>query len=68
MTNWVRWCIIKVQREEKRKEMIAMITNINRLERHYLTEVQLTFFDKSGREMTEQELLAALAKLRAKKA
>ena len=29
--------------------------NLSRIERHYMTEVMLTFMDKYGREMTDEE-------------
>ena len=32
--------------------------NLNRIERHYLTEVMLTFEAKHGREMTAEEFAA----------
>ena len=39
---------------------------LNRIERHYMTEVMLTFQDKNGREMTDAEFAAAVEKMRAK--
>ena len=42
--------------------------NLNRIERHYMTEVMLTFEDKHGREMTTEEFAAAVEKMRAKRA
>ena len=42
--------------------------NLNRIERHYLTEVMLTFEAKNGREMTEEEFAEAVEKMRAKQA
>ena len=38
--------------------------NLNRIERHYMIEVMLTFEDKFGREMTAEEFAAAVAKMR----
>lgn len=40
--------------------------NLNRIERHYMTEVMLTFEDKHGREMTAEEFAEAVAKMRAR--
>ena len=56
-----------------RKKEISEITtmnkyNLNRIERHYMTEVMLTFEDKHGREMTAEEFAAAVEKMRAKRA
>jgi hypothetical protein len=42
--------------------------NLNRIERHYMTEVMLTFEWKNGREMTDAEIAAAIEKMRAKQA
>lgn len=42
--------------------------NLNRIERHYMTEVMLTFEDKHGREMTDTEFAEAVEKMRAKRA
>ena len=42
--------------------------NLNRIERHYLTEVMLTFEAKNGREMTAAEFAAEVEKMRAKNA
>ena len=69
MTNRKTYDIIKTQRERnktsKRKEMKTMEKyNLNRIERHYMTEVMLTFEDKHGREMTAEEFAAAVAKMR----
>lgn len=41
--------------------------NLNRIERHYMTEVMLTFQDKYGREMTDAEFAQAVEKMRAKR-
>ena len=38
--------------------------NLNRTERHYMTEVMLTFEDKHGREMTAKEFAEAVKKMR----
>jgi hypothetical protein len=42
--------------------------NLNRIERHYMTEVMLTFEWKNGREMTNAEIAAEVEKMRARKA
>ena len=42
--------------------------NLTRIERHYMTEVMLTFEDKHGREMTAEEFAVAVEKMRAKQA
>ena len=42
--------------------------NLTRVERHYMTEVMLTFEDKHGREMTAEEFAKAVEKMRARKA
>ena len=42
--------------------------NLTRVERHYMTEVMLTFEDKYGREMTAEEFAKAVEKMRARKA
>lgn len=47
-----------------------MTTNnyeLNRIERHYMIEVMLTFQDKYGREMTTEEYNNAVAKMRERK-
>ena len=41
---------------------------LNRIERHYMIEVMLTFEWKNGREMTAEEFAAAVEKMRAKRA
>ena len=38
--------------------------NLNRIERHYMIEVMLTFEDKHGREMTAEEMAKAIEKMR----
>lgn len=38
--------------------------NLNRIERHYMVEVMLTFEEKNGREMTEEEFANAVEKMR----
>ena len=38
--------------------------NLNRIERHYMTEVMLTFEDRYGREMTAEEFEKAVEKMR----
>ena len=42
--------------------------NLNRIERHYMTEVILTFEWKNGREMTDAEFAVEVEKMRARKA
>lgn len=38
--------------------------NLNRIERHYMTEVMLSFEWKNGREMTDEEFELAVKQLR----
>ena len=38
--------------------------NLNRIERHYMTEVMLSFEWKNGREMTAEEFEKAVEKMR----
>mgnify|MGYP003510184930 CR=1 FL=1 len=38
--------------------------NLNRIERHYMIEVCLSFEDKHGREMTAEEFENAVKKMR----
>jgi hypothetical protein len=38
--------------------------NLNRIERHYMTEVMLTFEWRNGREMTAEEFAQAVEKMR----
>ena len=38
--------------------------NLNRIERHCMTEVMLTFECKNGREMTAEEFRKAVKKMR----
>ena len=40
--------------------------NLNRIERHYMTEVMLSFEWKNGREMTDEEFENAVNKMRKK--
>lgn len=40
--------------------------NLNRIERHYMIEVMLTFENKYGREMTSEEFEKAVNKMRKK--
>ena len=42
--------------------------NLNRIERHYMIEVMLTFQDKHGREMTNAEFATEVEKMRARRA
>ena len=57
---------------DRKKEISEVTTmnkyNLNRIERHYITEVMLTFQDRHGREMTAAEIAAAVEKMRAKRA
>jgi hypothetical protein len=41
--------------------------NLNRIERHCMIEVMLTFQDKHGRDMTDAEFAAAVEKMRARR-
>jgi hypothetical protein len=41
--------------------------NLNRIERHYMTEVMLSFEDKHGREMTAEEFEKAVELMRARR-
>ena len=41
--------------------------NLSRIERHYMTEVMLTFMDKYGREMTDEEYRKEVEKMRNRK-
>lgn len=48
-----------------------MTTNnyeLNRIERHYMIEVMLSFQNKHGREMTTEEYNNAVAKMKERKA
>lgn len=38
--------------------------NLNRIERHYMIEVMLSFEDRHGREMTAEEFEEAIKKMR----
>lgn len=38
--------------------------NLNRIERHYMVEVMLTFQDNNGREMTDAEFAIEVEKMR----
>ena len=40
--------------------------NLNRIERHYMTEVMLTYLDRYGRDMTNEEFAKEVEKMRAK--
>lgn len=40
--------------------------NLNLIERHYMTEVMLSFEWKNGREMTDEEIEKAVNKMRKK--
>ena len=42
--------------------------NLNRIERHYMTEVELTYLDKYGRYMTDEEFAQEVEKMRARRA
>ena len=41
--------------------------NLIRIERHYMTEVMLTFMEKYGREMTDEEYKKEVEKMRNRK-
>ena len=41
--------------------------NLSRIERHYMIEVMLTFMDKYGREMTDEEYKKEVEKMRNRK-
>lgn len=41
--------------------------NLNRIERHYMIEVMLTFQEKYGREMTAEEFEKAVKLMRARR-
>ena len=38
--------------------------NLNRIERHYMVEVMLTYKDRFGREMTDEEFAVEVEKMR----
>ena len=38
--------------------------NLSRIERHYMTEVKLTFMEKYGREMIDEEYRKEVEKMR----
>ena len=40
--------------------------NLNRIERHYMTEVMLSFENRHGREMTDAEIAVAIEQMRAR--
>ena len=42
--------------------------NLNRIERHYMIEVMLTYLDRYGRDITDEEFAREVEKMRAKKA
>ena len=44
------------------------IYNLTRIERHYMTEVELTYFDRYGRYMTADEFAHEVEKMRARRA
>ena len=58
--------IIKVQKRDTKGNAIMNKYNLNRIERHYMTEVMLTFADRNGREMTAEEFEQAIEKMRKK--
>ena len=41
--------------------------NLNRIERHYMTEVMLTYLDKFGRDITDKEFAQEVEKMRARR-
>ena len=62
-------CYNTYRKKEIRKELISMNKyNLNRIERHYMIEVMLTFEEKHGREMTDAEYAAEVEKMRARRA
>ena len=57
------------KKEIKQSEVKTMNKyNLNRIERHYMIEVMLTFQDKHGREMTAEEFAVEVEKMRARRA
>ena len=42
--------------------------NLTRIERHYMTEAELTYFDRYGRYMTAVEFAHEVEKMRARRA
>ena len=48
--------------------MTTNIYNLTRIEKHYLTEVMLTFENKHNREMTDAEFAREVEKMRARRA
>ena len=57
------------KKEIKQSEVNVMNKyNLNRIERHYMIEVCLTFENKHGREMTDAEFAAEVEKMRARRA
>ena len=42
--------------------------NLNRIERHYMIEVMLTYLNKYGRDITEEEFAKEVEKMRARRA
>lgn len=42
--------------------------NLNRIERHYMIEVMLTYLDRYGRDMTDEEFAKEVEKMRARRA
>ena len=43
------------------------IYNLNRIERHYMIEVMLTFEERHGREMTAEEFGQAVERMRTRR-
>ena len=41
--------------------------NLNRIERHYMVEVCLTYLDKFGRDITDEEFAQEVEKMRARR-
>ena len=66
LTNVCSHAIIKVQKRDMKGNTNMNKYNLNRIERHYMTEVMLTFEDKHGREMTAEEFAQAVEKMRKK--
>ena len=42
--------------------------NLNRIEKHYMTEVMITYLNRFGRDITEEEFKTEVEKMRARRA
>ena len=42
--------------------------NLNRIEKHYMTEVMITYLNRFGRDITEEEFKIEVEKMRARRA